>query len=159
MRNDGRGPGAAGPGAPRPGGAAPRAPRHGGRGIPGPGPVPRRGGRARAGRAAADLGAIQRSGELIELLASRRIPARALGDPALALLSSLTADVDDAAPAAWRAGARHRAGRACPAGAWPHAAAAAALAAAIATVTAVAAAALVVVGMFARLRAARRPRC
>jgi hypothetical protein len=94
------------------------------------------------------------------MLASRRIPARALGDPAVALLSSLTADVDDAAPAAWRAGPRHRAGRACPAGAWPHVAAAAAVAAAIATLTAVAAATLMVAGAFARLSAARprRPR-
>ena len=94
------------------------------------------------------------------MLASRRIPARALGDPAVALLSSLAADIDNAAPAARPAGPRHRAGRACPAGAWPHAAAAAAVAAAIATFTAVAAAALMIVGMFARLSAARtrRPR-
>jgi hypothetical protein len=103
------------------------------------------------------------------MLASRRIPARALRDPAVALLSSLTADIDDAAPAACRAGPRHRAGRARPARprparAWPHAAAAAAVAAAIATLTAtltaVAAATLMLVGMFARLSAARarRPR-
>jgi hypothetical protein len=106
------------------------------------------------------------------MLAGRRAQARALSDPAVALLSSLTADIDDAAPAAWRAdiddaapaawraGPRHRAGCARPAGAWPHAAAAAAVAAAIATLTAVAAAALMIVGMFARLSAARarRPR-
>jgi len=94
------------------------------------------------------------------MLASRRIPPRALGDPAVALLGSLTADVDDTDPAAWRAGPRYRAGRACQAGAWPHAAAAAAVAAAIATLTAVAAATLMIVGMFARLSAARarRPR-
>jgi hypothetical protein len=95
------------------------------------------------------------------MLAGRRTPARALSDPAVALLSSLTADIDDAAPAAWRAGPRHRAGYARPAGAWPHAAAAAAaaaVAAAIATLTAVAAAALMIVGMFARLSAARARR-
>jgi hypothetical protein len=122
--------------------------------------VPRRGGRARAAWPAADLGAIRRSEEIIEMLASRRIPPRALGDPAVALLGSLTTDVDDTDPAAWRAGPRHRAGRACQAGAWPHAAAAAAVAAAIATLTAVAAATLMIVGMFARLSAARarRPR-
>ena len=93
------------------------------------------------------------------MLASRRVPPRALSDPAVALLSSLTADVDDAAPAAWRSGPRHRAGRASQA-AWPHAAAAAAVAAAIATLTAVAAATLMIVGMFARLSTARprRPR-
>jgi hypothetical protein len=91
------------------------------------------------------------------MLASRRVPPRALSDPAVALLSSLTADVDNAAPAAWRAGPRHRARQS---GAWPHAAAAAAAAAAIATLTAVAAATLMIVGMFARLSAARagRPR-
>ena len=92
------------------------------------------------------------------MLARRRTPARALSDPAVALLSSLTADIDDAAPGAWRAGPRHRAGCARPAGAWPHAAAAAAVAAAIATLTAVAAAALMIVGMFARLSAARARR-
>ena len=89
------------------------------------------------------------------MLASRRIPARALSDPAVALLSSLTADIDDVVPAAWQGGPRHRAGHAQPSGAWPHAAAAAAVAAAIATLTAVAAATLMVVGMFARLSAAR----
>jgi hypothetical protein len=94
------------------------------------------------------------------MLGSRRVPPRALSDPAVAVLSSLTADVDDAAPAAWRAGPRHRAGRAGQARAWPHAAAAAAVAAAIATLTAVAAATLMIVGVFARLSAAhaRRPR-
>ncbi len=106
------------------------------------------------------------------MLASRRIPARLRTDPAVALLSSLNTDVDGAAcpPAGWPAGPRHRAGRARPHGAgprgartrnaWPHAAAAAAVAAAIATLTAVAAATLMVVGMFARLSAARarRPR-
>ena len=92
------------------------------------------------------------------MLAGRRIPVRALSDPAVALLSSLTADIDDAAPAACRAGPRHRAGPARPAGAWPHAAAAAAVAAAIATLTAVAAATLMIVGMFARLSAARARR-
>jgi hypothetical protein len=94
------------------------------------------------------------------MLASRRIPPRALSDPAVALLSSLTADVDEAAPAGWRTGPRHRARRACQAGAWPHAAAAAAVAAAIATLTAVAVATLMIVGVFARLSAARarRPR-
>jgi len=116
--------------------------------------VPHRGAGARSGWPAADLGAIRRSEELIELLASRRVPARALSDPAVALLSRLTADID-AAPAIWRAGPRHRARRARPAGAWPHAAAAAAVAAAVATLTAVAAAALVIVGMCARLSAAR----
>jgi len=118
--------------------------------------VPHRGAGARSGRPAADLGAIRRSEELIELLASRRVPARALSDPAVALLSRLTADIDAArGPAVWRAGPRHRARRARPAGAWPHAAAAAAVAAAVATLTAVAAAALVIVGMCARLSAAR----
>ena len=92
------------------------------------------------------------------MLAGRRTPARTLSDPAVALLSSLTADIDDAAPAAFRAGPRHRAGYPRPAGAWPHAAAAAAVAAAIATLTAVAAAALMIVGMFARLSAARARR-
>jgi hypothetical protein len=107
-----------------------------------------------------DLGAIRRSEEIIELLAGRRVPPPALGDPAVALLSSLTADVDgsatarNAAPAGWRP-VPHRAGLARPGGAWPHAAAAAAAAAAIATLTAVAAAALVLVGMFARLSACR----
>jgi hypothetical protein len=117
--------------------------------------------RGRAGWPVADLGAIRLSEEIIEMLASRRIPARALSDPAVALLSSLTADVDNAAPAAWRAGPRHRAGHAQPAGAWPHVAAAAAVATAIAMLTAMAAAALMIVGMFARLSAARprRPRC
>jgi hypothetical protein len=120
------------------------------------GPAPRRGGRGRAGWQAADLGAIRRSGELIDSLAARAVPADALGDPAVSLLSSLTADVDAAACPA--AGRRHRAGRAGQAGAagaWPHAAAAAAVAAAIATLTAVAAAGLVIVGMFSRLNAAR----
>jgi hypothetical protein len=117
--------------------------------------VPRRGGRVRARWSVADLGAIRRSEEIIEMLASRRIPARVLGDPAVAVLSSLTADVDDAASAACRAGPRHRAGRARPGGTWPHAAAAAAVAAALATLTAVAAATLMIVGMFARLSAAR----
>ena len=129
----------------------------GARGVtPGTGPVPHRGAGARSGWPAADLGAIRRSEELIELLASRRVPARALSDPAVALLSRLTADIDAApGPAVWRAGPRHRARRARPAGAWPHAAAAAAVAAAVATLTAVAAAALVIVGMCARLSAAR----
>ena len=132
--------------------------------TPQTGPAPRRGVRGRAGWQAADLGAIRRSGELIDSLAVRAVPADALGDPAVSLLSSLTADVDAAAcPAAGclavgRAGRRHRAGRAGQAGAtgaWPHAAAAAAVAAAIATLTAMAAAGLVIVGMFARLNAAR----
>lgn len=105
------------------------------------------------------------------MLASRRIPARLRTDPAVALLSSLTSDIDGAVcPAAGRAGPRHAAGRTRQHGArsrsarsrsaWPHAAAAAAVAAAIATLTAVAAATLMVVGMFARLSAARarRPR-
>jgi hypothetical protein len=143
--------------------------------TPPAGQAPRRG--ARSGWPAADLGAIRRSEEIIEMLAGRRIPARLRTDPAVALLSSLNSDVDGAAcpPADWRAGPRHRAGRARPRGsgprgarprsarprsAWPHAAAAAAVAAAIATLTAVAAATLMVVGMFARLSAARarRPR-
>jgi hypothetical protein len=124
-------------------------------------PAPRRGARGRAGWQAADLGAIRRSEELIDSLAARRVPAGALGDLAVSLLSSLTADVDAPAcpaagcPAARRAGPRHRAGRAGQGGAWPHAAAAAAVTAAIATLTAVAAAGLVIVGMFARLNAAR----
>jgi hypothetical protein len=83
---------------------------------------------------------------------------RALGDPPVALLSSLIADIDGAATAAWRPGRQYRAGHARQAGAWPHAAAAAAVAAAIATLTAVAAATLMVVGMFARLSAARTRR-
>lgn len=128
------------------------------------GPAPRRGARGRAGWQAADLGAIRRSEELIDSLAARRLPAGALGDPAVSLLSRLTADVDAPAcpaagcPAGGRAGPRHQAGRAGQggaAGAWPHAAAAAAMAAAIATLTAVAAAGLAIVGMFARLHAAR----
>ncbi len=115
------------------------------------------------------------------MLASRRIPARLRTDPAVALLSSLTSDIDGAVgPVAGRAGPRHAAGRTRQHGArsrsarsrsarqhgarsrsaWPHAAAAAAVAGAIATLTAVAAATLMVVGMFARLSAARarRPR-
>jgi hypothetical protein len=123
--------------------------------TPQTGPVPRRGARGRAGWPSADLGAIRRSEELIEMLASRRVPPRALGDPAVAVLSRLTADID-APPghAAWPPGPRHRAGRARRA--WPHAAAAAAVAAAIATLTAMAAAGLMIVGMFARLRDTRR---
>ncbi len=104
------------------------------------------------------------------MLAGRAVPAAALSDPAVALLSSLSADIDgtaaaagSAAPAGWRPVPRHRAGRARPAGTWPHAAAAAAVAAAIATLTAVAAATLMIVGMFARMGAAHghahRPRC
>ncbi len=142
-----------------------RSPRHRARGVTPPaGQAPHRG--ARAGWPAADLGAVRRSEEIIEMLASRRIPARLRTDPAVALLSSLTSDIDGAAcPAAGRAGPRHAAGRTRQHGArsrsaWPHAAAAAAVAAAIATLTAVAAATLMVVGMFARLSAARarRPR-
>jgi hypothetical protein len=116
-----------------------------------------------------DLGAIRRSEELIEMLASRSVPAGALTDPALAVLSRLIADVDTAAcpaapcPAAPCPAALGPAGPARHGGAWPHAAAAAAVAAAIATLTAVAAAALLLVGMCARLSAAhgrtRRPRC
>jgi len=124
--------------------------------TPQTGPAPRRGARGRTGWQAGDLGAVRRSGELIDSLAARAVPADALGDPAVSLLSSLTADVDAVACPA--AGRRHRAGRAGQAGAagaWPHAAAAAAVAAAIATLTAVAAAGLVIVGMFARLNAAR----
>jgi len=99
------------------------------------------------------------------MLASRRIPARLRADPAVAVLSSLTSDIDGAVCAPGRAGPRHAAGRtrqhgARPRSAWPHAAAAAAVAAAIATLTAVAAATLMVVGMCARVSAARprRPR-
>jgi hypothetical protein len=122
------------------------------------GPVPYCGASGRPGPAAADLGAIRRSEEVIEMLASRRIPARALTDPVVALLGRLTADID-AAPgrAARPAGARHRGRRACPAGAWPHAAAAAAVAAAIATLTAVAAAGLLIVGWATALRRPRSP--
>jgi hypothetical protein len=104
------------------------------------------------------------------MLASRVVPAAALSDPTVALLSSLTSDIDGtagpaggAAPAGWRPVPRHRGGHARPEGTWPHAAAAAAVAAAIATLTAVAAATLMIVGMFARMGAARghahRPRC
>jgi hypothetical protein len=89
------------------------------------------------------------------MLASRRIPVRALSDPAVALLSSLIADIDSAAPPARRAGPRHRARRARPGGAWPHAAAAAAVAAAIATLTAVAAATLMIVGWATAIRKPR----
>jgi len=137
-------------------------PRHAARA----GQPPRHG--ARGGRPSGDLGAVRGSDALIELLAARRrLRARALRDPAVALLSSLTADVDAAprraAPGsdrtrrdgAWRLDGA-RAG-----GAWPHAAAAAAVAAAIATVAAVAAAVLVAVGMLARLSGPRgwdRPR-
>jgi hypothetical protein len=128
------------------------------------GPAPCRGASGRVGPAAADLGAIRRSEELIEMLASRRVPARALSDPVVALLSRLTADID-AAPgrAARRAGARHRGRRAAarhrarPAGAWPHAAAAAAVAAAIATLTAMAAAGLLIVGWATAIRRPRSP--
>jgi hypothetical protein len=118
---------------------------------------------ARAGWPATDFGAVRRSEELIEMLAGRRIPARLRTDPAVALLSSLTSDIDGAVCPV--AGPRHRAGRTRQHGArsqsaWPHAAAAAAVAAAIATLTTVAAATLMIVGMFARLSAARarRPR-
>jgi hypothetical protein len=111
--------------------------------------------RSRAGRPAADLGAIRRSDAVIDLLAGRRrIGARALRDPAVALLRGLNADVDATAFPARLAG-RRRAGRHHAPGSWPHAAAAAAVAAAIATLTAVAAAALVLVGVLARLSVAR----
>lgn len=53
----------------------------------------------------ADLSAIRRTDALIDLLASRRLlRPRALGDPVLELLSSLTADVDGSLDAAarWR---------------------------------------------------------
>ena len=146
-----------------------RSPRHRARGVTPPARhTPHRG--ARAGRPATDFGAVRRSEEIIEMLASRRIPARLRTDPAVAVLSSLTSDIDGAVCAPGRAGPRHAAGRtrqhgarsgsARPRSAWPHAAAAAAVAAAIATLTAVAAATLMVVGMFARLSAARprRPR-
>jgi hypothetical protein len=44
---------------------------------------------------AADLGAIRRSDEVIDLLASRRrLRPRALRDPAVAVLSGLIADID-----------------------------------------------------------------
>ena len=116
------------------------------------GPVPYRGASGRPGWPAADLGAFRRSEELIEMLASRRVPARALGDPVVALLSRLTADIDDApGPAARPAGPRHRARRARPAGAWQHAAAAA-VAAAIATLTAVLAAGLLILGWATAMR-------
>jgi hypothetical protein len=105
-----------------------------------------------------DLGAVRRSEEIIEMLASRRIQVRALADPAVVLLSSLTADVDAAAPPAWRGGPRQRARRARPGGTWPHAAAAAAVAAAIATLTAVAAAALMIAGWATAIRKPRSAR-
>jgi hypothetical protein len=121
------------------------------------GPVPYRGASGRPGLPAADLGAIRRSEEIIEMLAGRRVPARALSDPVVALLSRLTADIDAAPGHAVRpGGSRHRARRACPAGAWPHAAAAA-VAAAIATLTAVAAAGLLIVGWATAMRKPRSP--
>jgi hypothetical protein len=44
---------------------------------------------------AVDLGAIRRTDAIVDLLASRGLPRpRALGDPAITLLSSLSADVD-----------------------------------------------------------------
>jgi hypothetical protein len=116
--------------------------------TPGAGPAPRRGDRARSGWQAADLSAIRRSEDLIEMLARRRVPSRALSDPAVALLSRLTTDIDAApGPAARRSGPRHRAR---PGGTWPHAAAAASVAAVIAMLTAVAATALVIVGWATR---------
>jgi hypothetical protein len=114
--------------------------------------------RARAGGQAADLGAIRRSEEIIEMLASRRVVPPALADPVVALLGCFTADIDGAVRPAGRRGGqprrgapRHRATAARRAGdAWPHAAAAAAVAAAIAMLTAVAAAVLVVAGWVTR---------
>lgn len=116
--------------------------------TPGPVPVPRHG--ARAGRQAADLGAIRRSDAILDLLASRRrIRARVLRDPAIGLLRSLAADVD-ATPRpgrpGWPAVSRHRAGRHHAPSPWPHAAAAA-TAAVFAIVAALAAAALLVATM------------
>jgi hypothetical protein len=117
------------------------------------GPVPYRGASGRPAWPAADLGAIRRSEELIEMLAGRDVPARTLSDPVVALLSRLTADIDGAPGRAARpAGPRHRARRA-----WPHAAAAAAMAAAIATFTAMAAAGLMIVGWATAMRKPRSP--
>ena len=123
MRNHGRGPGAARPGAHRPGAPGARSPRRGS--GPEPGPPPRRG---PAGWPAADLGAIRRSEEVIDMLAGRAVPAAALSDPAVALLEQPQRrhrwhrrGGGWPAPAGWRPVPRHRAGRARPAGTWPHA--------------------------------------
>lgn len=131
------------------------------------GPVSRHGGHGQE----ADLSAIRRSDAIIDMVASRRrLRPRALRDPAVAVLSSLVADVNAAScrprPAAGcPAGARARlvAARSRPAGAHsrpaaarPRGSAAAAAAAAIATAVAVVAAAgLVVVVMLTRMAGAR----
>jgi hypothetical protein len=104
-----------------------------------------------------DMLAIRCSDAIIDMLASRRrVRARALSDPAVALLRSLAADVDAArVPTGRPAGARRPAGSWCrprgPASAWPHAAAAAALSAVIGTVATVAAASVMLVAMLGRL--------
>jgi hypothetical protein len=130
--------------------------------TPDTGPVSRPGIHAPADGQTADLGAIRRSDALIDMLAGRRSPGRrALRDPAVALLSSLTADID-AAPCratfrpvmgrTHRMGARHQ-GRM---EARHQGNAAAAAAAAIATAAALAAAAgLILVAMLTRLTGAR----
>jgi hypothetical protein len=101
-----------------------------------------------------DMLAIRCSDAIIDMLASRcRVRARALSDPAVALLRSLAADVDAAPGLTARPVSARR-----PAGAWPHAAAAAAVAAVLATVAAVAAASLMLVGMLGRLVWGRTPR-
>ncbi|MGP8000260.1 MAG: hypothetical protein ACLPKI_23520 [Streptosporangiaceae bacterium] len=72
-----------------------------GRGPGAPGMTPglqftrRRAGQASSGTVAADLGEIRRAGQAIDLLAARAAgPPELLGDPALALLGALAADVD-----------------------------------------------------------------
>jgi hypothetical protein len=57
---------------------------------------------------AADLGAIRRSDEVIDLLASRRrLCPRVLRDPAVAVLASLIADIDAPGARSRPAGARY----------------------------------------------------
>jgi hypothetical protein len=121
---------------------------------------------------AVDLTAIRRTDAILDLLARRRLlRPRALGDPAITLLSSLAADVDTRpAPAEPQAGAAARPqGRTRPgplagrryAGAHRRRAAvppvpAVAAAAAVTVAAAVAAAGMAVAGMLTRLGGAAR---
>jgi hypothetical protein len=118
---------------------------------------------------AVDLTAIRRTDAILDLLARRRLlRPRALGDPAITLLSSLAADVDTLRPAPAEPPARPR-GRARPgplagrryAGAHRRRAAvppvpAVAAAAAVTVAAAVAAAGMAVAGMLTRLGGAAR---
>jgi hypothetical protein len=92
-----------------------------------------------------DLGAIRRTDALVDLLATRRLRRpRALGDPVVTLLHSLTSDVDGRARHTGRRGGAHRR----PGEPWVQAVAAALAFAAAAA----AAAGLLMVSMLTRLR-------